>query len=134
MPYELKNVLKALEEFGTTFEAASEEPITLRTAGEETPVPSAVTQPSLAKVLNEDDRYYLQRSLMSMSDQELTHLFYLQLGSKNSNPISLAQWAFGSGNRGLAEFAGNDPYIQNVLDLSGGSALVRQDLDPILYP
>jgi hypothetical protein len=134
MPYELKNVLKALEEFGTTFEAAADEPITLRTAGEEAPVPSAVTQPALAKVLNEDDRYFLQRSLMSMDSQELQHLFYLQLGSKKANAIPLAQWAFSSGNRGLAEWAGNDPYIQNVLDISGGSALVRQDLDPILYP
>jgi hypothetical protein len=130
MSYDLKNVLNALEQFGGTFERANDESITLRAAGDDAPI---TTQPSLGRVLNEEDRFYLQRSLMSMSGQELSHLFYLQLGSKAGGGVPLAQWMFG-GNRGLAEFAGSDPTIQNLLDLSGGSALVRQDLDPILYP
>jgi hypothetical protein len=132
MSYDLKNVLNALSEFGTTFDQTNDVPVSgaaLRAAGDDTP--TSVTQPSLRGVLNEEDRVYLQRGLMGMSERELAHLFYLQLGSKEAKGVPIAQWM--SGSRGLMDIAGDDPVLTNLLDLSGGSALVRQDLDPILY-
>ena len=132
MSYDLKNVLNALDQFGGTFDKANDEAVSgvaLRAAGEDTP--TTVTQPSLRRVVNEDDRVYIQRSLMGMSEQELAHLFHLQLNSPEAKGVPIAQWM--SGTRGLMDIAGNDPVLTNLLDLSGGSALVRQDLDPILY-
>lgn len=132
--YDLKNVLSALDQFGSTFDKANDEPVSgaaLRTIGDD--APTNTTQPSLRRVINEDDRVFLQRSLMGLSEQELSHLFYLQLGSQDAlgKGMPIAQWM--SGNKGLMEIAGNDPTLTAVLDLSGGAALVRQDLDPILY-
>jgi hypothetical protein len=132
MPYDLKNVLTALEQFGGTFDSANEESsagIVLKAAGDDTPV---TTQASLRGVLNEDDRFFMQRSLMGMSSQELSHLFSIQLRNGIGNGIPITTWAGGS--RGLAEIAGGDPVLTAILDTTGGAALIRQDLDPILYP
>jgi hypothetical protein len=132
MSYDLKNVLDALNQFGTTFDSANDNStagVVLKAAGDDTPV---TTQPSMRGVLNEDDRFFMQRNLMGMSAQELSHLFSIQLTQGIGNGIPLTQW--GGGSRGLAEIAGSDPVLTAILDTTGGSALVRQDLDPILYP
>lgn len=128
--YDLKKVLSALGEFGPTLDKSGETShsgAVLKMTGDDTPV---TTQPSLRRTLNEEDRIYMQRSLMSLNEMELSHLFYLQLGKKDAG-ISFDQWSGGS--RALAEIAGSDPVIQNILDTTGGGALIRQDLEPILY-
>ncbi len=133
MSYDLKKVLDALNQFGTTFDSANDESaagVVLRAAGDDTPV---TTQPTMRNALNEDDRFFMQRSLMTMSSQELSHLFYIQLMKQGGQGgIPIGTWAGGS--RGLSEIAGNDPVLTAVLDTTGGAALIRQDLDPILYP
>lgn len=130
--YDLRNVLDALDQFGTTFASANDASaagVVLRAAGDDTPV---TTQASMRGVLNEDDRFFMQRRLMGLSVQELSHLFSIQLTKGVNQGIPLTQWAGGS--RGLAEIAGNDPVLTAIIDTTGGGALVRQDLDPILYP
>ncbi len=132
MSYDLRKVLDALDQFGGTLDSANDESaagIVLKSAGDDTPI---TTQPSLRGVLNEDDRFFMQRSMMSLSGQELSHLFYIQLTKGVGQGIPLTQWAGGS--RGLAEIASGDPVLTKVLDTTGGGALIRQDLDPILYP
>lgn len=132
MSYDLKNVLEALDKFGSTFDQVNDSSVSgaaLRAAGDDTPV---TTQPSLRNTLNEEDRIFLQRDMMKLSEQELSHLFYMQLSSRKTTGIPIEQWMMGS--RGLADIATGDPTLTALLDLSGGSALVRQDLDPILYP
>jgi len=121
---DLKRVLRTLDEFGSTFDKANDAPGITKTAGDD--LQETSTQPSLRGVLSSTDRMYLQRSLMKLSGQELTELLYLQMAKKDTG-ISIEK-AWGS-QAALAD----DPYISKALDTSGGAALQRQDLEPILY-
>lgn len=120
---DLTNVLAALGEFGTSFDKASDvhEPV-IKTAGDDANGP----MPSMRKVLSNGDRILMQRQLMKLSAAELTELFYMQLSKQNTGiPIGSDPL--------LSAAMGQDPLISKVLDTTGGSALQRVDLDPILY-
>lgn len=120
---DLSNVLKALGEFGSTFDKVGEaaEPV-IKTAGDDV----SGSMPSARKVLSNGDRILMQRELSKLTAPELTELFYMQLSKSNTGlPI---------GNDPILSAAmGQDPLISKVLDTTGGSALQRVDLDPILY-
>lgn len=126
MSGELQSVLKALGEFGSSFDKANDHPNdtnpALKSAGDDV----SGAMPSMRKVLSQNDRILMQRDLMSLNTSELTHLFYMQL-AKQDTGIPLGH------DRYLSEAMGNDPVISRVLDTTGGAALQRQDLEPILY-
>lgn len=123
MSDELQSVLAALGEFGTTFDKANDahEPV-LKSVSDDVSGP----MPSMRKVLSNGDRLLMQRQLMKLSVPELNELFYMQLSKQNTGvPI---------GHDPLLSAAmGNDPVISKVLDTTGGAALQRIDLEPILY-
>lgn len=121
---DLRRVLDTLAEFGTTFDKANDHPNvtpTLKSAGDDVSGPL----PSMRKVLSDSDRFLMQRSLMDLNVKELTHLFYLQL-QKQDTGVSIGRDPL------LSAAMGNDPVISKVLDTTGGAALQRQDLEPIL--
>jgi hypothetical protein len=121
---DLKKVLDTLGEFGSTFDRANDNTHAEITKG----VGDDVTQPTLRKVLSEGDRILMQRELMKLNSQELTHLFHLQLQKEDAGiPISKA-WDYQT-----AQAMGADREVMKALDTSGGAALQRQDLEPILY-
>lgn len=121
---DLSNVLAALGEFGSTFDKVGEAAQTpvIKSAGDDVSGP----MPSARKVLSNGDRILMQRELSKLTAPELTELFYMQLSKQNTGvPI---------GNDPILSAAmGQDPLISKVLDTTGGSALQRVDLDPILY-
>lgn len=121
---DLKAVLAALSEFGGTFDKVNDSPhseITTKSVGDD------VTQPSMRKVLSATDRVFMQRELMKLSVNDLTHLFGLQVQKDAGIPIQKA-WDYQT----MAAVS-NDPFLAKALDTSGGAALQRQDLEPILY-
>ncbi len=117
---DLHNVLAALSEFGTTFDKIGETPVT-KSVGDDVSGP----MPSARKVLSNGDRILMQRQLMGLTPPELTELFYMQLSKQGGIPVG--------NDRLLSEAMGNDPVLSKVLDTTGGAALQRTDLDPILY-
>jgi hypothetical protein len=121
---DLKGVLAALSEFGSTFDKANDTPsdVVQKTVGDDASGP----MPSMRKILSDGDRLIMQRQLMGLSAPELTHLFYMQL-QKQGGGIPVGSDPL------LAAAMGNDPVISKVLDTTGGAALQRQDLEPILY-
>jgi len=119
---DLRGVLDALADFGGTFDKANDEPVITKTVGDDVSGPV----PSLRKVLSDSDRMLMQRQLASLSLPELGHLFRLQM-SKQVGGIPVGTDPM------LGAALGNDPVISKVLDTTGGAALQRQDLDPILY-
>jgi hypothetical protein len=125
--FDIQNVLRTLDEFGSTFKAAGENPRPAELAG----VGDGLgTQPGLAHLLSETDRLYLQRGLMQLNNQELVGLFARQLNAGAGKGVPIAQaWSYQT-----MEAMGQDPIISKALDTSGGAALQRQDLEPILYP
>lgn len=124
MTLDLKGVLAALDEFGPTLAKAND------VSNSDVHVAKSVgdgitTQPSLAHVLSGGDREYLQQSLMRLSKPELDFVFKKQLEAGVGTGIPLSSWQ--------ANMYGQNPTIAKALDTTGGSALIRQDLEPLLY-
>lgn len=122
---ELKNVLAALSEFGSTFDKLNDNPnVTpvLKTAGDDV----SGSLPALRKVLSIEDRILMQRSLSALDSNEITALLYKQMAKPGMGvPIGHDPM--------LANALGADPVISKVLDTTGGAALQRQDLEPMLW-
>lgn len=122
---DLRGVLDALAEFGPTLDKTTDNPNvtpTLKSAGDDVSGPL----PSMRKILSDTDRFLMHEKLAGLSTNELTALFYMQL-QKQDRGIPL-------GHDPMAAAAmGNDPVISKVLDTTGGAALQRQDLEPMLY-
>lgn len=124
MSFDLKGVLATLDEFGSTLAKANDvsnaDVVVSKTVGD-----GVTTQPSMSKVLNGEDREYLQRSLAKLSKPELDFVFRKQLEAGVGTGIPLASWQ--------ASMYGQNPVIAKALDTTGGAALIRQDLEPLLY-
>jgi hypothetical protein len=121
---ELSNVLKTLAEFGGTFDAANDVPnVTpvLKTAGDDVSGPV----PSLRKQLSMGDRILMQKELMALEPTELVELIRIQMKKDAGIPIGYDPLAMNA--------YANDPMISKVLDTTGGAALQRQDLEPMLW-
>lgn len=122
-PVDLKKVLDTLGEFGSTFDKANDTPGHEIHKG----VGDDVTQPTMRGILSQGDRILMQRELMKLTVPELTHLFHLQLRKDAGIPIAKA-WDYQT-----ASVMAADIEISKALDTSGGAALQRQDLEPILW-
>lgn len=126
---DLSKVLAALSEFGPTFDKANDNPnITpvLKTAAEADAAAAQGSMPSMRKVLSEGDRILMQKELMGLDNNELVHLFHEQM-RKPDRGVQIGSDPL------LAMRMGEDPVISKVLDTTGGAALIRQDLEPILW-
>lgn len=125
---DLRKVLDTLSEFGDTFDKVTDNPNTtpvLKGAGD--PVDNANgSVPSMRKVLSEGDRILMQKELMKLDASEITSLFYMQM-SKHDRGIPIGN------DPKLMDALGADPVISKVLDTTGGAALQRQDLEPMLW-
>lgn len=125
---DLRKVLDTLAEFGDTFDKVTDNPNTtpvLKGAGD--PVDNANgSLPSLRKQLSEGDRILMQKELMKLDASETTSLFYMQM-AKHDRGIPVGADPM------LMNALGNDPVISKVLDTTGGAALQRQDLEPMLW-
>jgi hypothetical protein len=125
MATDLRRVLDTLAEFGPTFDKVGEANNTpvIKSAGQDD---ANGSMPSARNVLSMGDRILMQKELMSLDSNELTHLFHEQLRKVDrgvpvgSDPLLMARM-------------GEDPIISKVLDTTGGAALQRQDLEPILW-
>lgn len=125
MSDQLKGVLAALSEFGSTFDKLADNPnITpvLKTAGDDASGPV----PSLRKILSVEDRILMQRSLSVLDSSELVTLLHKQM-QKHDMGVPIGY------DPQLSQALGNDPVISKVLDTTGGAALQRQDLEPMLW-
>jgi hypothetical protein len=126
---DLRRVLDTLAEFGDTFDKVVDNPnvtpIT-KTAGDADAALAAGSMPSMRKVLSATDRMLMQRELMKLDTSELVLLFGEQL-QKHDRGIPVSHDPL------LLTKMADDPYISKVLDTTSGSALQRQDLEPILW-
>jgi hypothetical protein len=123
---DLRRVLDTLSEFGSTFDHANDTPNTtpaLKTAGDDDANGSL---PSLRKQLSAGDRILMQKELMKLDRSEVVELFKMQM-AKTDVGIPIGNDPM------LSNALGNDPVISKVLDTTGGAALQRQDLEPMLW-
>lgn len=128
MPSDLRRVLDTLAEFGPTFDRANDVPNTtpvLKTAADADVAAAQGAMPSMRKILSDTDRVLMQKELSKLDASELVMLFKEQMKKDGGIPIGYDPLA--------AMRMGQDPVISKVLDTTGGAALQRQDLEPILW-
>lgn len=82
--------------------------------------------------LTQAENFEMRRKLKKLSDGEIAGVFGQQL-RKEGQGIPLDLWMRSGGGRALESLLDSNPMVRKALDTSGGSALIRQDLEPMLY-
>jgi hypothetical protein len=83
------------------------------------------------KILSRSDIVEVRSALRTKSTQDLHAMFGAQAVKKNTG-IPFEYWAAQGGRSVSAAIEGNE-ILTKALDTTGASALIRQDLEPILY-
>lgn len=132
----MKGVLETQEQIGQTLLRMNEAPNVA------TPAPAAGIEdqgtpaPSNRRYITPEERVLVGETLRTKSDSHLSQLFLTQARQKDMGiPLDLwlntagfsAQNAFGQIGREL------QPDVAKALDTAGATALIRQDLEPVLY-
>lgn len=82
--------------------------------------------------LTGQDSALLRRQLKKLSSHELGGMFGTQL-HKQGQGIPVDVWMRSGGGRAIETLMDGDPMIRKALDSTAGTALIRQDLEPLLY-
>lgn len=120
---DLNAVLAALGEFESTFQKANE--VAPQTVGDGTNPNEATSLGFLGTA----DQMYVRAAMRKLSTPDLEELFSRQLtaGIGKGRP---ADGFFSSPT--VQQSMGRDSFLTNALDTTGGAALIRQDLDPMI--
>lgn len=89
------------------------------------------TAGSSRSLLSKADQFALRSELRKKSIGELYAMFDMQ-ASKEGTGVPVAAWA-AAGGMSRAQALNSNPIIQKALDSGSGSALIRQDLEPVMY-
>lgn len=122
----LKSVLESLEALKGTLEKRNEAPNTAPV-----PVDEQGTPDTSRKLMSPSEIFAVRQELRKKSDAELNLMLSLQMRTENTG-VPLAAWANAGGYAAQVALQGNE-MISKTLDTSGAAALIRQDLEPILY-
>jgi hypothetical protein len=125
----LKGVLETLEDVSKQLNALNDTPNTAPVVQgvEDGPTRDAPT----TRTLSASDMFELRSKLASKSSSELMTMFSMQ-ARKSGSGIPFDSWA-AAGGQPLHAALGQDQEITKLLDTGGASALIRQDLEPLLY-
>ena len=133
----LKGVLETQEQIGATLLKMNEAPnvatpevITRGIEDQGTPAPAS------RRYITQDERSEMSATLRTKSVSEITELITRQASRKDTG-IPLDLWlntAGFSAQNAFNQLSGQlDPDIAKALDTGGATALIRQDLEPMLY-
>ena len=122
----LKSVLESLEALKGTLEKRNEAPNTAPVAVDQQATPAPTR-----KLMSPADILKVRQELKKKSTQELQMMLSLQMREQGTG-VPFEQWANSGGYAAQVALQGND-MIAKTLDTSGATALIRQDLEPILY-
>jgi hypothetical protein len=131
-PTDFASVKASLDEIKSHLETLGETPRSEVQQGVED---QSTTPPATNKYMTRSEIFEVRGQLRTKSTQELHAMFDMQLadGAAKGIGIPLNVWAASGG--GQATYSGlmSNPDISKALDSSSGSALIRQDLEPVLY-
>ena len=126
--------LETQEEFRKTLLALNEAP------GVATPIVRGIEDQGTqapSRYVTLADRMALRASLRKMTDNEVFAVFAAQARERNSGGVPLDQWLNTAGYAAQVAWEGIHsqvtPEISKALDSVAGGALIRQDLEPMLY-
>lgn len=123
----LKSVMETLEDVSKQLASLNDEPNIAPKGVAEEPTPEGPT----TRKMSTGDMYELREKLAGKSQTELMQMFSMQ-ARKSGTGIPFESWA----NAGGAPMRGaisQDQELTKLLDTGGASALIRQDLEPLLY-
>jgi len=95
------------------------------------PVAPGDTQSNAPKYLSNEDQLALRSSVHKLNDVELWSMFGNQARKRDAG-VPVDVW-MSAGGRSVYDAMANNPQIAHALDSTGAAALIRQDLEPILY-
>lgn len=133
MTLDLKALNRLLDEIGPEVQRANDasptpEPMTTKTVGDglapQNPYGSSYG------FLSEDDSYLLQKRMNMLTLEEKGYVLKEQLKKGVGRGVPLEAWQAHRVSQ-MAADSGQE-WVANALDTSGGSALIRQDLSPML--
>lgn len=95
------------------------------------------TPATTRSVMSPLDVFEMRRMLATKSTAELHAMFAMQ-AYKRDQGIPLEAWLMSGGSPRASAYENMvsthvDPQVQKLLDTAGGAALIRQDLEPVLY-
>jgi hypothetical protein len=130
----LERIQQSLEAIGSTPRPVAPPVAPSATAGI---MDQAISVPHTSPFLTQSETFAMRRELRQLSDNELYSVFAQQARKKNVG-VPFEAWMAMGGNplsAGFEQLQARElsPEVQKLLDTSGGSALIRQDLEPILY-
>lgn len=121
---DLRRAFDVVEQFRSATEKLNAGPHT-------TPAEAPGESTSTKRVLTPDTMLEMRHQLRKLSTPELYHAFSLQAAREDTG-VPLSAW-LAAGPAGLDAQLAINPNMRRALDTSSGSALVRQDLEPIMY-
>lgn len=130
-PADLTKVYGMLSDIRTTLEKQNETPSTAATAPVEAQAQATPPPARTRKYMNSEEMDEIRGELRKLNRSQLSAAFIKQLHREDTG-IPIAAWTRAGGSQVSALMA-EHPEIQKALDTSGASALIRQDLEPILY-
>jgi hypothetical protein len=126
---DLKKVAEQLGEIEGLLDTLNSQPSTAIKA--EGVGDSAPTTTPARSLLSKADAFALRTELRKKSTAELYAMFDMQ-AAKSDTGVPFAAWAAAGGAPVTAALA-NNPMVTKALDSGSGSALIRQDLEPVMY-
>lgn len=123
-PEQLKALKEALEAISLNAEKTNDVPETAKVGVDS-------KEGGISRILTASDRIETRRRLRNLSESELWSLFGEQ-AQKRDQGVPVDAYLRAGGATMTAAMA-SDPMLTKALDSSGATALIRQDLEPVLY-
>ena len=124
----LTSVMETLEDVRGQLESLNDAPNTAPAAA---PVgPDDAASAPTTRVLSASDHFALREKLSKKSDAELYAILSEQ-GRRKDTGIPLEVW-MSAGGRQVEDAVAGNPTLTKALDSGSGSALIRQDLEPVM--
>src|SRR6187431_213721 len=98
--------------------------------GGNAPVPAAGEEPK--RYLSYGDQLELRGKLKGLSRAELGGVLGSQM-AKEGQGIPVDVWMRSGGGYAIEQLMQQNPTVRKALDTTAGTALIRQDLEPLLY-
>jgi len=127
----LKSVLESLEDIGKQLSALNDTPNTAPVEPVQKGVADDPTDIITRRSMSLSDQMELRSKLKTKSTAELSAMFGIQ-AQRHDAGIPFDMWA-NAGGGSVQAAIGADINLSKALDTGGASALIRQDLEPILY-
>lgn len=123
-PEQLRKLAEAIEAIGFHAEKTNDVPDSAKVGVDS-------TSEGIKRVMTSTDQLEFRRRLRGLSENELWHAFGTQ-AMKRDQGIGVGAF-LNAGGPTMSQAMAQDPMLTKALDSSGASALIRQDLEPILY-